>query len=194
MANIYFLCAAESEGEKNNVFGMDYPLTDRGVIQAERMVKFFETIPCVIVSSTCLRGLMTARTIFKNRNGFITDKRFNEINFGIMEGLPMTDFAKNRIINNLNRLNEEVKGDDVETRVRDALTALHSCAISTNDNVVLVSHDALMECMLMKIGFTNDKIEQDGGFKFWGNGKILNCHAVMLDKDVFCKAVRILYK
>ena len=195
MSKIYFLCSAESVADNKKIFGMDLPLSDKGAIQAIHAHKLYvnATISTVI-SSSMLRAFMTAREMFSEKKGFIIDKRFDEINFGAMEGLPMTNFAKKRISENIWNLKETCKGDDVEERVKDALITLYSYAKSANGDVVLVSHDGIMECMLEKIGFTNEAIQKEGGFKFWSEScKIPPTRAFTINRDSFCNAVRTIY-
>lgn len=194
MANIYFFCSAESEADEKKVFGTDAPLTDNGRLQAIKARKIFTNVPIgIILSSSQLRAFTTAKIMFPDKYGFAVDKRFDELNFGAMEGLPITDFARERIVNNIDKLDEVVKGDNVQQRVEDALIGLYTYAKVTDKDIVLVSHDSILECMLMKIGFTNEKLRQDGGFKFWGNGKILNGHAVVLNKNSYLNAIQSLY-
>ena len=195
MSKIYFLCSAESVADNKKIFGMDLPLSDKGMLQVIHAHKLFVNASIEkVISSSMLRAFMTAKEMFSEKNRFIVDKRFNEINFGAMEGLPMTNFAKKRISENIWNLKDTCKGDDVEERVKDALIALYHYAVSANNDIVLIAHDGIMECMLEKIGFTNEAIQKEGGFKFWNKScKIPPARAFTIGKDSFCNAVRILY-
>ena len=178
---LYLFRHGESEANVLGKFGMDFPLTEKGIgqaIVALENVPDIEAAVTMVLCSDRQRAVCSALRMFPNQNCFIIDRRFREINFGKLEGTPILDEHVVRIQKNPSSIYTFYKGDDIQERVETMLTLLHSyCALGSGD-IVLVGHDTLFELFLRYIGYYGDD------FVLWApKFKIPNCGFVKLGFD-----------
>lgn len=131
----------------------DSPLTDEGILQAEKARDLLSTVPlrCAF-SSTSERCVDTAHIILCGRNiPLHFDKGLKEMNFGSFEGAL--------IANDLEEINRrrtgscdwsDVGGENLEMlnrRIQDTYDSIYeSC--EDGDNVLIVSHGAIFMHMM----------------------------------------------
>lgn len=133
----------ESLANELDVAGGDPPLTDRGVAQAEGA--WLPEGIIAVRSSHLLRASQTA-AIVGRRLGIVPGRQLPELDeiwFGAYDGRPIDEWFDELYRADVERLCEEVGGDDIELRMRRAVEALETI----DDGTLVVTSDTLMRCM-----------------------------------------------
>ena len=145
---IYLARHGESVGNSQKlIFGVsDYPLTEKGIMQAERLrdkLKSIDFSECY--TSELSRAYVTAEICLKNRKKNITKLTgLNEQNLGALEGKGINQLVQNR----MERIGDIFEGlvhnppagsesyEDMYARVSECLKKI----IDKNEDVLIVSH------------------------------------------------------
>lgn len=98
MARIYLIRHGETDANKSKSIqgGMDIPLNDKGMEQAQKLADYFNNIPLdAIYCSSMLRACQTAEALSKVKGlDYTPMDELREITFGEWEGLQMDEIAK----------------------------------------------------------------------------------------------------
>lgn len=150
----------------------DIELNETGIRQAEKLsnellekkYRFSK-----IYSSPQRRALKTSEILSEATNiDYISIKELEEINFGQWEGLSWTEVKeqypieyKEWYINR--RYTKPPKGESYQEMLERALTALYKIINENNDDVVVVTHSAIIMCLQCCI--TNKPFDEMMKFK-----------------------------
>ena len=146
---IYIIRHTQSQANLKNIAGGDYPLTDKGIRDAENLKKQIELCPDFLLVSPLVRAQQTARILFPGKK-IITDKTFREIHFGKYEDKPMTDDEFLKIYNTTpSRLHEISLGDVIKKRADEAIIKLLD--YWPRGQTVIVSHDTLIRAIICRL-------------------------------------------
>lgn len=188
---VYFIRHGESVANKDCLFGLDLPLTEDGIKQSILLRSYFSGISGnigMVVSSDMTRALKTASNVFMYHNVLVVDRRFREINFGLLEGKPVTGEVLAELQEDPLRICDRYLGDSVWKRADTAIGALRSYIYLSNGDLVVVGHDTLFECMLQRSGYY---LAMNGGnrpFVLWdGFFRLPNCGVLRISADWFGK-------
>lgn len=147
---IYLVRHGESEANTNNIWGGDYPLSDKGRKEASSLL-----LPCQperIISSTKQRAVQTAQIAFKQYEGECYTE-FNEIDFGNLENTTPTSKNQEMANYNLQELLNIMNGDDLHKRATTMDKALKRIIFELQDNgaAAIICHDTLIRVWLQHI-------------------------------------------
>lgn len=166
----------------------DIPLNENGLSQAKTAALAMRSIPFdCIFSSPLQRAVQTAQTVAAGRNLPIQiEPRITEMGFGKMEGLSLTEHPA---------LRQAFFGDpehyvpsegaetyaQLDARCRSVLEDLLPSLVQTHDNVLLVSHGALIRGIVQRV------LERPLS-EFWRNSPMKNCSCTILtlENGAYC--------
>lgn len=154
---LYLLRHGESEGNKDGKFRgrADFPLTERGKMQAEDASYFLEKIKIGrIYSSPLIRAFDTAEIIGRKKDISVKiDERFNNIFLGDWENRYKTEIRENfpvewKIwVNDPENLN--MKGMETLDAVRKrSVEAANELCSNEKDGVLIVTHRAVIKPLI----------------------------------------------
>lgn len=144
---IYLIRHMQSEANRRNIWGGDYPLTDLGIQQAQKVKKQIDFVPDILVASTLRRARQTAQLLFPKRK-IITDATFREINFGNREDTLVLDDKYTRAYDtNPSQLHKLTHGDVMADRAQKAIAKMLEYQ-EQGKVVAIVCHDTLMRAIL----------------------------------------------
>lgn len=146
---IYLIRHTQSEANAKRIAGGDYPLSEKGINDAEELRKQLNLSPDLLVSSPLIRARQTARILFPEKE-IIIDDAFREIHFGDYENTPMENNEFLQIYNTFpSRLHEITHGDVIKERADKAIIKLLDY-LSEGETVV-VCHDTLMRAVICRL-------------------------------------------
>ena len=146
---IYLIRHTQSEANRKNIIGGDYPLTDKGIYEANILKEKIRFKPDVLIVSPLIRAQQTAHILFPEKE-FIIDSNFREIYFGDYENTIM---KKNEFLKiyktKPSNLHEISHGDVIKERADKAITKLHD--YYTKGENVIISHDTLIRAIICRL-------------------------------------------
>lgn len=154
--SVYFIRHGQSEANIMVRFGLDLPLSEKGIEQAIAVQERFKDRDKeigLVVCSDMKRAVETAFRAFPDRNTIVVDRRFREINFGKLEGACLYKETLLELQYKPELIFRKYKGDNIWDRANKALDALEQYVRVSEGDVVLVGHDTLFELMLQAVGY-----------------------------------------
>ena len=146
---IYLVRHMQSEANVKRIWGGDYPLTDKGIKDAEILRDKIKFYPDVLVVSSLIRAQQTAKILFP-KNDIITDNRFREIYFGNYENTVMNESTGLQLYQTKpSMLHKETHGDNIKERADNAILAMLDYAMK--GTVVIVCHDTLIRGIICRL-------------------------------------------
>lgn len=147
MTTIYLIRHGKSVGNINHIWGMDYPLSFKGIRQARKLAKL-KLEPDIVISSNLKRTIKTAKIAFKRKRIEI-DRRFNELNFGIYESAKYIrkkdgymDPISNQYYTNLKDFHIVTKGTDATKNAKEFIDALKETSRKYKDKKIAIVSSA----------------------------------------------------
>lgn len=186
---VYFVRHGQSEANVDSRFGLDLPLTEQGIEEALFAGTYFKdhTVSNV-VSSDMKRAVFSMFYMFPERNSFFIDRRFREIYFGRLEGVPVSSSIISELQRDPMRIREKYRGDDVWTRADKALAALRNYILLSSGDLAVVGHDTLFECMLELSGYYDLANGGTEPFLLWSDKcRMKNGSVIQLESGLFFK-------
>lgn len=146
---IYLIRHMQSEANLRRIWGGDYPLTDKGVSDAQKLKEQITFQPDVLVVSPLIRAQQTAKILFPEMPAII-DKDFREIHFGDYEDTPMQDDEFSKIYKTeTSHLHEISHGDVLKERADRAIIKLLDYL--PYGEVAVVCHDTLVRSIICRL-------------------------------------------
>lgn len=146
---IYLIRHMQSEANVKHIAGGDYPLTEKGIIEAHELKKQINLKPDILIVSPLVRAQQTAKILFPEKE-FIIDNDFREIHFGDYEDTLMVD---NEFLLTYNttpsQLHKVTHGDVIKDRADKAIIKLLNY-LSKGD-IVIVCHDTLIRSIICRL-------------------------------------------
>lgn len=181
---IYLLRHGQTDWNKEHRLQgrIDIPLNDEGKKEAFLASEKYQQIKFdVCFSSPLIRAYETAKIVLRNKETLIyKDDRLMEMCFGSFEGMANVWNNKNLEIYNLFNKPSMFKGGcNIETfeelfkRASSFLTDVIFPLLKENKNILIVSHGALISCIISIIN--NQKLDD-----FWNN-LIKNCELIEIN-------------
>ncbi|MCY3412998.1 MAG: phosphoglycerate mutase family protein [Candidatus Heimdallarchaeota archaeon] len=158
---LHLIRHGESEGNKSGIIQgkMDFPLTERGKLQAERLnllLKQLFPYAKIAFSSTLRRSFQTM--IRATDLPILSIEELNQRDFGYFEGKKLTKLSKaERVIWNSLFLENKYTGKEVESlddfnRRIDTALGLIAHYIDDHDEVLIFTHSSIISELLKRIG------------------------------------------
>lgn len=139
----------QSEANAKRMVGGDYPLTEKGVHDGEKLKEKLQINPDFLVVSPLVRAQQTARILFPKKE-FTVDDAFREIHFGIYEETKEEDNEFLRTFKTTpSRLHEVTHGDNVKERADRAIVKLLDYL--PKGETVIVCHDTLIRSIICRL-------------------------------------------
>ena len=146
---IYLIRHMQSEANLKRIWGGDYPLTDKGIHDAEELKRQINIQPDILVVSPLIRAQQTAKILFPEMK-IITDNDFREIHFGDYEDTPMqNDEFSIMYKTETSRLHEIFHGDVIKERADKAIAKLLDYL--PKGEIVVVCHDTLIRSIICRL-------------------------------------------
>ena len=146
---IYLIRHMQSEANVKCIAGGDYPLTLKGINDAEILKNKINFKPDVFVVSPLIRARQTASILFPEEK-FIVDDDFREIYFGIYENTLMADNEFLRTYNSApSCLHEITHGDVLKERADKAIIKMLD--YMAKGETVIICHDTLIRAILCRL-------------------------------------------
>ena len=184
---VIFIRHAESLANEKHVFGLDLGLSEKGKEQAEALGKQYGRIPCEVIVSAMIRTCETGLIAFPNAYK-IVDKRFNEINFGQLEGAEIEDSVVEEIQKDARIIKTKFGGDNVFLRAEKAAEAVKEYLEKSEGDVYIIIHDTLFECIFHVLGLDKKYIKNEDHFMLWTKQRrLLHCGSFAIDSSEFDK-------
>lgn len=168
MTILHLVRHGESEWHQHNRYAghSDVSLTERGRLQAEKLIPWARAIaPDAIYSSDLRRAIDTARPMSRDVGiELIVDERFREVNYGDVEGLTPLEMAETHVSlrEHFVRFPAETKMPNGESGIEALSRAIPGVIeISTKyggGNVIIVCHGTLMRliaCWMLGINLND---------------------------------------
>ena len=178
---IYLIRHGETVANRERIWGMDYPLTEKGFLQAMAVEPPDVSL---VLKSNLIRAKQTAKAIYPEM-AHTEDSVFREIGFGVMENQKMVEGTRELMTyyHNPQRLHLEIEGaENIFERAVDALRALLKYSEQeTKGDIALVSHKSLMRAMI--------SIIEDQTLDHFLDNDIPNCGVVPVDTQDILKAL-----
>ncbi len=153
MTKIYLIRHAQSEANLSGVYGSDAPLSSEGIRQAEEAHRTMNIRPNHVITGTNTRQIQTAQIMFPNVYKHQTSPIFDEIDFGDLESLPITQEQNKEITENTLSLKYEHGGDDIWKRAKRAVEYMTDvCGPMLYPKIAIISGDTLIQaivCLLL---------------------------------------------
>lgn len=146
---IYLIRHMQSEANLKYIAGGDYPLTEKGISDAENLKKQIDLRPDFLIVSPLIRAQQTAKILFPEKE-FIIENTFREIYFGDYENTFMEDNEFLRIYDSEpSRLHEVTHGDVIKDRADRAILKLLDYL--PKGETVVVCHDTLIRGIICRL-------------------------------------------
>ena len=146
---IYLIRHMQSEANVKQIAGGDYPLTEKGILDAKELAKQIDFKPDVLIVSPLIRAQQTASLLFSEKE-FIVDSAFREIHFGDFEDTLMED---NEFLQTYktraSMLHEVSHGDNIKERADKAIVRLLDYL--PRGNVAVVCHDMIIRSIICRL-------------------------------------------
>ena len=146
---IYLIRHMQAENNSKLLVGGDYPLTEKGIHDGEKLREQIKLKPDLLVVSPLIRAQQTAQILFPQKE-FIIDEAFREIHFGDYEDTPEVEneFLKT-FKTTPSRLHEVTHGDVIKERADKAIIKMLDYL--PKGEVVIVCHDTLMRSIICRL-------------------------------------------
>lgn len=171
---IYLARHGESIGNSQKlIFGVsDYPLTEKGIMQAEELrdkLKSIDFSDCY--TSELSRAYITAEICLKNRNKNITKLAgLNEQNLGALEGKNLDQLVQNNLerIGDIfeNLVHNPPAGSESYKDMYDRVSECLKKIIDKNEDVLIVSHTGPLSIIVTNLLHLPIKIVHSFFFEF----------------------------
>lgn len=146
---VYLIRHMQSEANLRRIWGGDYPLTEKGINDAEELKNKINLQPDLLVVSPLVRAQQTAEILFPEKE-YIVDEAFREIYFGDYEDVLMQDDEFSKAFKTYpSRLHEVSNGDVIKERADKAIIKLLD--YKSKGNVVIVCHDTLIRSIICRL-------------------------------------------
>lgn len=146
---IYLIRHMQAENNSKLLVGGDYPLTEKGIHDGEKLREQIKLKPDLLIVSPLIRAQQTAQILFPQKE-FIIDNAFREIHFGDYEGTPEVEneFLKT-FKTTPSRLHEVTHGDVIKERADKAIIKMLDYL--PKGEVAIVCHDTLMRSIICRL-------------------------------------------
>lgn len=146
---IYLIRHMQSEANLRRIWGGDYPLTDKGVQDAQKLKEQINFKPDILIVSPLIRAQQTAKILFPNIKATV-ESAFREIHFGDYEDTPMQDDEFSKIYKTAtSHLHEISHGDVIKERADKAIIKLLDYL--PYKTATVVCHDTLIRSIICRL-------------------------------------------
>ena len=152
----------ESQANEKKLYGTDLPLSEKDL---DRLPS--DIIPDILITSSKVRAIETARILFPKKKIDNVNKIFDEIYFGVLEGTHIEWDSYSEICEiRPESIFSKYNGDNIWERARKALEYIEM--IDSDKNICIISHGTLFRSICEYIRRENKPyiILDDNGEKF----------------------------